>query len=73
MSGGLYDLATWVEPFGLFRHERRTGNDLWEGSDLPLVLLTWGVVLALDVLTLPLALLGLVGVGERSSSPDRET
>ncbi|MFB6121551.1 MAG: hypothetical protein ABEJ68_10595 [Halobacteriaceae archaeon] len=60
---GLYSLSAWVTPFGLFESERRTESDLWAGDDVLLDLVVYAVVLTLDLLTLPLAVLYYAGVG----------
>jgi hypothetical protein len=65
---GLYDLSTWVKPFGLFENERRDESDLWADGEPLLDLAAYGVVLALDVVTLPLAVLYYAGVGRRDES-----
>jgi len=55
-------MSKWVEPFGLLRaeifDETEEQPPLWETDEVLLVLL-----LIIDVLTLPLAVLLLLGIG----------
>ena len=61
MSGGLLALSAWVRPLGFVKQGRETESELDAGHG-EFDLLTVAVLLALDVLTLPLALLWLAGV-----------
>lgn len=59
-------MSQWIKPFGFLRAEIFQDNDgqqpLWEADEVVLLLL-----LIVDVLTLPFALLLIVGIGRDQS------
>jgi len=61
MGGGLLSFSAWVRPFGFIKNERESESELRPvAGEIDLV--TYGVLLCLDLVTLPLALLWLAGV-----------
>ena len=61
MGGGLLNFSAWVRPFGFIENERESESELRPvAGEIDLV--TYGVLLCLDLVTLPLALLWLAGV-----------
>ena len=68
MASGLLHLRAWLRPLGFVKNERENESEL-EPAAGELDLVTMALLLVLDLLTLPLALLWLAGVGrdDRSS------
>jgi hypothetical protein len=62
MARGLLDVSGWVRPFGFVKNEYETESELDPGQG-ELDLLTVAILVVIDVLTLPLAVLWLAGVG----------
>ena len=71
MSGGLLDLSAWVAPFGFLKGERESESTVAQGFEADPVglVVTYVVVIILDIVTLPLAILWAVGVGRETDSP----
>lgn len=70
MAEGLYSLATWVEPFGLLKHELESDGGPFEGGELALDLAVYALIVVLDLLTLPLSLLRVVGIGAEAGGTE---
>jgi hypothetical protein len=66
--GGLLNLSAWIRPFGFVRTEHETESELTPGAG-ELDLATYAVLAVLDVISLPLAVFWLAGVG-RSADAD---
>ena len=68
MASGLLNPRAWLRPLGFVKNERENESEL-EPAAGELDIVTIALLLVLDLLTLPLALLWLAGVGrdDRSS------
>jgi len=62
MKGGFLRVSGWIRPFGFVKNEHGSESELDPGPG-ELDLATMAVLLVVDLLTLPLALLWLAGVG----------
>lgn len=72
MNSGLFNLSAWVTPFGFVKAERESESKVAHGFEGSLVGLlgVYGIVLGLDLLTLPLAIFWLGGVGRHTTPPN---
>lgn len=68
--GGLLNLSAWIRPFGFVRTEHDTESELTLGAG-ELDLATYAVLAVLDVISLPLAVFWLAGIG-RDDAPNRQ-
>lgn len=60
--GGLLSLSGWIRPFGFIKNERDAESELMPEPD-EMDLVTFAVLALLDIVTLPLAVFWLAGVG----------
>jgi hypothetical protein len=74
MSGGLLDLSAWVAPFGFLKSERESEAKVAQGfeEDLVGLVVTYVIVIILDIVTLPLAILWALGIGRETDPSDSD-
>ncbi|MFB6227935.1 MAG: hypothetical protein ABEH88_05025 [Halobacteriales archaeon] len=72
MSSGLFDPSAWVAPFGLVKSERESEAKVAQGFEAEPIglVVTYAVLILLDIASLPLAILWGLGVGRRTESSD---
>jgi hypothetical protein len=72
MGSGLFSPSAWITPLGFLRSERENESEVSQGFEGDLVGLvgTYAILIALDVVTLPLALFWAAGVGRDTDPGD---